>query len=114
MTKKDIRNSKDTTLERNTIKQWISTEEPMYLEKLKVGKYKLVEEVAPEGYVLAREALEFEVLETGDKQTVVLFNTPLTPTPDTAFHVSTMLYVAAALIGLAGIGMVYWNAKKRA
>lgn len=100
--------------EGNTIKQWISTEEPMYLEKLKVGKYKLVEEVAPEGYVLAREALEFEVLETGDKQTVVMFNTPLTPTPDTAFHVSTMLYIAAALIGCAGIGMVYWNAKKRA
>lgn len=100
--------------EGNVVKQWISSEKPNYIEKLKVGKYKLVEEVAPDGYVLAREAVEFEVLETGDKQTVVMYNTPLTPTPDTAFHVSTMLYVAALILGCAGIGMVYWNAKKRA
>ena len=114
-TKKELAGAQLRLLDEDgkTVKQWISTDEPLYLEKLKVGKYKLVEEVAPEGYVLAREALEFEVLETGDEQKVVLFNTPLTPTPDTAFHVSTLLYVGATLLGSVGIFMIYKNSKKR-
>lgn len=100
--------------EGNLIDEWTSSDKAHYIEKLKVGKYKLVEEIAPEGYVLATEAVEFEVLETGELQTVVMFNTPLTPTPDTAFHPSTLLYIAAFALGSFGLGLAYWNSKKRA
>ncbi len=100
--------------EGKVIAEWTSSDKTYNLEKLKVGKYKLVEEVAPEGYVLAKEAVAFEVLETGDLQKVVMYNTPLTPTPDTAFHPSTMLYIAAAILGCFGIGLVYWNGKQHA
>lgn len=96
------------------IAEWTSSDKPYYMEKLKIGKYKLVEEVAPEGYVLAREAVEFEVLETGELQKVVMFNTPLTPTPDTAFHPSTILYIVSFVLGCFGIGLVYWNSKQHA
>ena len=100
--------------EGNTIQEWVSTDKPQYFEKLKVGKYKIVEVEAPDGYVLATEPVEFEVLETGDKQVSVIYNTPLTPTPDTAFHVSTLVYVIAIVIGGMGIGMIYLNSKKNA
>lgn len=100
--------------EGKVIAEWTSSDKTYNLEKLKTGKYKLVEEIAPEGYVLAKEAVEFEVLETGDIQQVVMYNTPLTPTPDTAFHPSTMLYIAAAILGCFGIVLVYWNGKKHA
>ncbi len=100
--------------EGNTIEEWVSTDKPQYFEKLKVGKYKIVEVEAPDGYVLATEPVEFEVLETGEKQVSVIYNTPLTPTPDTAFHVSTLVYIIAIVIGGMGIGMIYLNSKKNA
>ncbi|WP_308578340.1 SpaA isopeptide-forming pilin-related protein, partial [uncultured Parvimonas sp.] len=41
------------------------------INKMKVGKYKLIEEIAPDGYVIANE-VEFEVKETGEVQKVVM------------------------------------------
>ena len=38
---------------------------------MKVGKYKLIEEIAPDGYVIANE-VEFEVKATGEVQKVVM------------------------------------------
>ena len=51
-----IKNSKG-----EVVKTWVSTNKPMIIENLPVGKYTLTEEIAPEGYVLSTETITFEV-----------------------------------------------------
>lgn len=72
------------------VADWVSTDKPYYIEKLPAGKYTLTEVQAPNGYDKA-ESIAFEVLHTGDLQTVTMYDrrtpdkpqdTP-TPTPDT-------------------------------
>lgn len=56
--------------ERGTIlESWISGNEPHYIEKLPIGNYRLREETAPDGYVVAEE-VPFTVEDTGEIQTV--------------------------------------------
>ena len=55
------------------VEEWVSTEEPHYIEMLLVGKYVLVETSAPEGYLVAEEVV-FEVKETGEIQTVEMLD----------------------------------------
>ena len=45
---------------------WISSEEPETIKKLPAGKYKLKEVIAPEGYVLSSEEIEFEITASGE------------------------------------------------
>ena len=56
-----------------TVEEWISTTEPHYINaKLKAGgTYKLIEEVAPDGYVVAND-ITFTVSEDGSVDTVVM------------------------------------------
>lgn len=56
------------------ILEWISTNEPHYIEMLPIGKYKLVETVSPEGYVAVTSEVLFEVKSTNEIQTVVFEN----------------------------------------
>ena len=65
---------KDTT--GKEIKKWVSTTEPTYFE-LKPGKYTLTETIAPEGYKLSEETIEFEVKKDGTIDTVVMYNEPV-------------------------------------
>lgn len=65
------------------ILEWISTNEPHYIEMLPVGDYKLVETLSPEGYVAVKNEVYFTVEETAGIQTVVFENKPIeekTPT----------------------------------
>ncbi len=55
------------------VERWISGDEPYYVEKLPVGSYKLREEWAPEGYVLAEDA-DFSVSDTGEIQVAQMKN----------------------------------------
>ncbi len=57
--------------EGNLIEEWISTTESHVIYALAAGTYILREESAPEGYVVASE-ITFEVLETGEVQTVTM------------------------------------------
>ena len=60
------------------IAQWVSTTTPHYLKDLKAGKYTLTETIAPEGYLLSSEVIEFEVnADGGVEKTVVMYNTPI-------------------------------------
>lgn len=58
------------------IESWISTDKPHYLT-LEVGRYTLIEEVAPNGYILSKEEITFEITkDTKDVIKKVMYNTP--------------------------------------
>ena len=59
------------------IKKWVSTNEPTYFD-LTPGKYTLTETIAPKGYKLSTETIEFEVKEDGTITKVVMYNEPVT------------------------------------
>ena len=58
------------------IKKWVSTNSPKYFE-LEPGKYTLTETIAPKGYKLSTETIEFEVKDDGTTTNVVMYNEPV-------------------------------------
>lgn len=56
------------------ILEWVSTNEPHYIEMLPVGEYKLVETFSPAGYVAVSNEVYFEVKAETGIQTVVFEN----------------------------------------
>ena len=60
----------------NAYDSWTSAAEPHYLEAMPAGTYTLVEELTPHTYDEAT-AVEFTVLETGEIQTVVMYDEPI-------------------------------------
>jgi LPXTG-motif cell wall-anchored protein len=71
----EVPGAKLTILDENdqVVDSWTSTTEPHYVEKLPIGSYTLREEQAPKGYVMT-EDVAFEVLDTGEIQTVQMKN----------------------------------------
>ena len=65
-----IKNSKG-----EVVNTWVSTTEPKYIEELEAGKYTLCETQAPNGYVLAKECVDFTVKADGSITKVVMYNT---------------------------------------
>lgn len=57
----------------NVIDSWVSGEKPHVITKINPGKYILIEEQAPDGYQIA-ESITFEVKETGEIQTVIMYD----------------------------------------
>lgn len=57
----------------NEIERWISERKPHLIERLPIGKYILREEIAPEGYVIARD-VKFEVKDTAKVQKVKMID----------------------------------------
>ena len=60
------------------VAKWVSTNEPHYVTGLKPGKYYLTETIAPAGYDLSQETIEFTIDEDGkpSKDVVVMYNSP--------------------------------------
>ncbi len=56
------------------VEQWMSTNEPHYIEGLTPGKYTLGEAIAPAGYVLSYEQIPFTVRDDGTVTTVIMYN----------------------------------------
>jgi|GEM_PF-599063 len=118
ISKKDMANSEEiegATLtisdeSGKVIKEWTSSKEPYYIERLPVGVYTLKEVVAPDGYVLNKTAVTFEVKETGDIQTATMFNTkPIEDVPNTSKKTG-IFYVVGAILVLIGtfvLGVYY-------
>lgn len=53
----------------DVIEEWMSGDEPHYIERIPDGKYTLVETAAPAGYIVS-DSVKFEVLPTGEIQNV--------------------------------------------
>lgn len=84
ISKQDVTTSKELPGAKLTIKDskgkvvesWVSTDKPHYLT-LEVGKYTLIEEIAPNGYILSKEEIKFEITkDTKDVVKKVMYNTP--------------------------------------
>ena len=79
ISKQDITNGKElpgaklkvVDSDGKTVDEWTSGSEPHRINRLKTGKYTLIEEIAPKGYVTATN-ITFEVKETGEVQKVVM------------------------------------------
>lgn len=59
----------------NVKAEWVSTEEPHYIEMLPIGKYTLTEIAAPDQYELA-ETIGFEILDTKEIQHYTMYDSP--------------------------------------
>ena len=94
------------------IDEWTSSDTPHYIEKLPVGKYTLTETIAPDGYVLNTSVVEFNVLETGDIQSAVMFNSKLVEVPNTSSSAIYLYLVGGILILVGGI-LIYVSYKNR-
>ena len=97
------------------VEAWVSENEPHMIEELKPGKYFLTEVIAPEGYELSTETVEFTVNKDGSVDgDIVMYNKPETivEVPST----SSFKTITASLIGIIVIGLgsmiIYKNYKK--
>ena len=120
ISKKDMANSEEiegaslTLTDKNgiVVKEWTSSKDPYYIERLPVGVYTLKEVVAPKGYVLNTSTVTFEVKETGDIQTATMFNTkPLEDVPNTSKKTG-IFYTVGTIITLIGVSILAIYFKK--
>lgn len=100
----------------NAVADWISGEEPYYMEMLPIGEYTLHEEIAPHGYLVA-EDVKFEVSDTHEIQKVVMRDEikPDEPaeTPKTGDDNSFWLWIVLAVITFGGVVCSLSVLKKR-
>ena len=96
----------------NVVEEWTSTNTPHYIEKLPVGKYTLTETIAPDGYVLNTSIVEFNVLETGDIQSEVMFNSKPVKVPNTSSNATYIYLVGGILIIIGGV-LIYISYKNK-
>ena len=120
ISKKNMANSEEiegaslTLTDKNgtVVKEWTSSKDPYYIEKLPVGVYTLKEVVAPKGYVLNTSTVTFEVKETGDIQAATMFNTkPLEDVPNTSKKTG-IFYTVGTIITLIGVSILAIYFKK--
>lgn len=120
ISKKDMANSEEiegaslTLTDKNgiVVKEWTSSKDPYYIERLPIGVYTLKEVVAPKGYVLNTSTVTFEVKETGDIQTATMFNTkPLEDVPNTSKKTG-IFYTVGTIITLIGVSILAIYFKK--
>ena len=79
ISKQDITNNKElpgaklkvVDQDGKTVDEWTSENKPHRINRLKTGKYTLIEEIAPKGYVTA-QSVDFEVAETGEVKKVTM------------------------------------------
>ncbi len=93
------------------IDEWVSTTEPHYINGLPAGVYTLTEKIAPDGYVLSNETIEFTVKEDGTLTSVVMYNTRYTEVPITDLNASQITIIAATLLIGLGTGLVIYGKK---
>ena len=94
--------------------EWVSTEEPHYIDGLAPGIYYLEEVYAPEGYVLSNELVEFEVKDDGSITEVIMYNDLEVEVPDTLSSRSILLLFIGMIDIALGIGILLYVKKNKA
>lgn len=103
----------DANGKKNSECKWISTEKPYEIEGMPNGKYYLIETLAPDGYVLNKEKIEFVVDGTKLTVDVEMTNELEVKVPDTLSARSTLL-IAIAMFDIAlGIGILTYVKKTK-
>ncbi len=117
VSKLDITNSEElpgATLEitnkNDNLKKWVwkSTDKPYYIY-LENGEYKLCETLAPTGYTLNTNCVDF-IVDNNNIKAVQLFNEKEIIVPNTASKISKIFYIIGGLlvfIGIVTFGFVY-------
>ena len=99
----------------NLIEAWVSGKEPHQIIGLEPGKYYLTETIAPDGYELSTETIEFVVNENGKvDDVVVMYNRPTKPVPvpkTSSFKTMTTSLIGIIIMSL-GAMIIIKNYKK--
>ena len=101
----------------NVIEEWVSTNEPHYIEKLTPGIYTLTETIAPEGYILSTETITFTVKDDGTITKVVMYNSPAAkeevPVEPTSSFKTMTSGIIGTIIVIAGSYIIFKSSKKK-
>ena len=108
----EVRNEKGELIE-----AWTSGKEPHKIEGLDAGIYTLTETIAPDGYILSKETIEFEIDEKGnlkDGDVVIMFNEriPDVPVPRTSSFKSITTSIIGIITMALGALIIQRNYKK--
>lgn len=83
----------------NIIDEWVSTNEPHIIKGLKPGTYTLTEKIAPNGYTLSNETINFTVKNDGSITKVIMYNKPNTKEEISVENTSSFKTITSSLIG---------------
>ena len=92
----------------NEIEKWVSGTKPYYIEGLDPGKYTLTELIAPEGYQLSSETIEFEVKDDGSITSVVMYNARLIEIPITDLNLTMSSVIIGSIVMLLGASLLIY------
>lgn len=93
--------------------KWVSTDKPYEIKGLPVGKYYLIETIAPKGYVLSKEKVEFIVTDEARVVKVEMKNELEVEVPNTLSARSALLLTIAMFDIALGIGIVTYVKKNK-
>ena len=82
------------------------------IEKLKYGKYYILEKEAPEGYELNEEKMYFEIKEDGEVVKSVMKDKQIIKVPNTEANDYKELIFSGITLVIAGVGFIILNKKK--
>lgn len=89
----------------NLVDSWVTTTIPHHIV-LEPGSYKLMESVAPEGYLKSDSVIEFTVLEDGSVATPVFIRNELIPVPITGSTRSLIVAIVSVALIITGSSML--------